>query len=99
MGLVTLDIYFLDGTKIEANSNKFSFVWAKSNKRNLDQLRANVYARLRRKTSCRRRRHLRRTTPDRSTPGQSLRPLPGGLASASREGRGQASERQRGQGF
>ena len=33
MGLVDLNTYFLDGTKIEANANKFSFVWAKSNKR------------------------------------------------------------------
>lgn len=46
MGLVTLDTYFLDGTKIEANANKFSFVWAKSNKHYQEQLRAKVHAHL-----------------------------------------------------
>lgn len=29
-GYVTLENYFLDGTKIEANANKYSWVWAKS---------------------------------------------------------------------
>lgn len=47
MGFITLDTYFLDGTKIEANANKFSFVWAKSNKRYQEQLRAKVHAHLR----------------------------------------------------
>jgi hypothetical protein len=27
---VTLENYFLDGTKIEANANKYKWVWAKS---------------------------------------------------------------------
>ena len=46
MGLVTLDTYFLDGTKVEANANRFTFVWAKSTKRYKDQLRARVHAHL-----------------------------------------------------
>lgn len=46
MGLVTLDTYFLDGTKIEANANKFSFVWAKSNRRYQEQLKTRVHAHL-----------------------------------------------------
>lgn len=46
MGFVTLDTYFLDGTKIEANANKFSFVWAKSNKRYQERLKAKVHAHL-----------------------------------------------------
>ncbi|MFD1708969.1 transposase [Siminovitchia sediminis] len=29
-GHITLESYFLDGTKIEANANKYSFVWKKS---------------------------------------------------------------------
>ena len=29
-GLVKLEDYYLDGTKIEANANKYSFVWKKS---------------------------------------------------------------------
>ena len=29
-GYVTLENYFLDGTKIEANANKYKWVWAKS---------------------------------------------------------------------
>lgn len=28
--LVTLDCLFIDGTKIEANANKYSFVWKKT---------------------------------------------------------------------
>lgn len=32
-GHITLDTYFLDGTKIEANANKFTFVWKKSTDR------------------------------------------------------------------
>ena len=46
MGLVTLDTYFLDGTKVEANANRFTFVWAKSTKRYKEQLRARVHAHL-----------------------------------------------------
>jgi len=30
LGYVSLDNYFLDGTKIEANANKYSFVWKKT---------------------------------------------------------------------
>lgn len=30
MGLVDLEKYFVDGTKIEANANRYSFVWRKS---------------------------------------------------------------------
>ncbi|MGY4111403.1 hypothetical protein [Aeribacillus pallidus] len=29
-GLVKLEDYFLDGTKIEANANQYTFVWRKS---------------------------------------------------------------------
>lgn len=46
MGLVTLDTYFLDGTKVEANANKFSFVRAKSNRRCQESLRKRVHAHL-----------------------------------------------------
>jgi transposase len=46
MGFITLGTYFLDGTKIEANANRFSFVWAKSNRRYQEQLRAKVHAHL-----------------------------------------------------
>ena len=31
--LVTLDNYFIDGTKIEANANKYTFVWKKATER------------------------------------------------------------------
>ena len=46
MGLVTLDTYFLDGTKMEANANRFTFVWAKSTRRYKEQLGARVHAHL-----------------------------------------------------
>lgn len=42
MGLVTLDAYFLDGTKVEANANKYSFTWRKAVERNRGKLRVNV---------------------------------------------------------
>lgn len=45
-GHVTLDTYFLDGTKIEANANKFTFVWKKSTDRYQDALRRKVHAHL-----------------------------------------------------
>ncbi|MBM7680466.1 transposase [Pullulanibacillus pueri] len=32
-GLVTLEEYFLDGTKVEANANKYTFVWKKATER------------------------------------------------------------------
>ncbi len=45
-GYITLDTYFLDGTKIEANANKFSFVWKKSTDKYQTALRTKVYAHL-----------------------------------------------------
>ncbi|WP_296061877.1 transposase [uncultured Ellagibacter sp.] len=45
-GHITLDTYFLDGTKIEADANKFTFVWKKSTDRYQDALRRKVRARL-----------------------------------------------------
>ena len=38
-GYVKLENYFLDGTKIEANASKYSWVWGKSTKRYKEQLR------------------------------------------------------------
>jgi len=33
MGYVDLERYFVDGTKLEANANRYSFVWRKSTKK------------------------------------------------------------------
>lgn len=41
-GYITLDTYFLDGTKIEANANKYSFVWKKATDRYKDRLQQKV---------------------------------------------------------
>lgn len=41
-GYVKLENYFLDGTKIEANANKYSFVWAKSTKKNKIKLQDKI---------------------------------------------------------
>jgi transposase len=38
---ISLENYFLDGTKIEANANKYSWVWGKSTKRYKEMLREN----------------------------------------------------------
>ena len=45
-GYISLDAYFLDGTKIEAASNKYTFVWKKSTDRYQQALRAKVHAHL-----------------------------------------------------
>lgn len=41
-GYIKLEHYFLDGTKIEANANRYSFVWAKSTNRYKEQLQKKV---------------------------------------------------------
>ncbi|AZR72140.1 transposase [Anoxybacter fermentans] len=41
-GYVKLENYFLDGTKIEANANKYSFVWRKATKKYKARLRAKI---------------------------------------------------------
>lgn len=45
-GHITLDTYFLDGTKMEANANRYSFVWKKKVDNYRDALRARVRAHL-----------------------------------------------------
>jgi transposase len=41
-GYVKLENYFVDGTKVEANASKYSFVWAKNTKRYTEQVQAKV---------------------------------------------------------
>src|SRR5690606_568860 len=41
-GYVKLENYFLDGTKIEANANKYSWVWGKSTKKYHQKLQENI---------------------------------------------------------
>jgi len=41
-GYITLDTYFLDGTKIEAAANKYSFVWKKATENYRNKLRQKV---------------------------------------------------------
>jgi len=41
-GYVTLENYFLDGTKIEANSNKYKWVWAKSTAKYKERLQEKI---------------------------------------------------------
>jgi transposase len=43
-GYIQLENYFVDGTKIEANANKYSFVWAKNTQRYKEQVQAKVSA-------------------------------------------------------
>ena len=43
-GFVSLDTYFLDGTKLEANASKYSFTWKKSIEKNREKLRARIGA-------------------------------------------------------
>jgi transposase len=44
LGLVDFEQYFVDGTKMEANANKYSFVWKKSTEKNKAKLQDNVKA-------------------------------------------------------
>ena len=41
-GFVSLATVFIDGTKIEANANRYSFVWKKSTEKKLTKLRAQM---------------------------------------------------------
>jgi transposase len=41
-GYIQLENYFLDGTKVEANANKYSFVWAKNTARYKEQVQEKV---------------------------------------------------------
>ena len=41
-GYVTLENYFLDGTKIEANANKYKWVWAKSTAKYKERLQERI---------------------------------------------------------
>lgn len=41
-GYVKLENYFLDGTKIEANANRYSYVWAKSTRNYKNKLQENI---------------------------------------------------------
>jgi transposase len=43
---ITMENYFLDGTKIEANTNKYTFVWKKSTERYKEKLQENIRATL-----------------------------------------------------
>ena len=41
-GYIQLEHYFVDGTKVEANASKYSFVWAKNTARYKEQVQAKV---------------------------------------------------------
>ena len=41
-GYIDLERYFVDGTKIEANANRYSFVWRKSSEKNKAKLQEKV---------------------------------------------------------
>ena len=41
-GFIKFENYFLDGTKIEANANKYSFVWGKATRKYKDKLQVKI---------------------------------------------------------
>ena len=43
-GEISFEHLFVDGTKIEANANKYTFVWEKAVRKNAEKLRANIDA-------------------------------------------------------
>jgi transposase len=42
MGYVSLDVQYIDGTKIESKSNKYTFVWRKSVEKNKEKLEGKI---------------------------------------------------------
>ena len=42
--IISLDVQYVDGTKIEANANKYTFVWKKSTQTNREKLDRKVKA-------------------------------------------------------
>lgn len=45
-GLLSLESAFIDGTKIEANANKYSFVWKKGTAKKMEKLLSKIHAEL-----------------------------------------------------
>jgi len=43
-GFITLDVEYIDGTKIESKANKYTFVWRKSVEKNRDKLMKKISA-------------------------------------------------------
>ena len=43
-GFITLDVEYIDGTKIESKANKYTFVWRKTTKKNRARLMAKIKA-------------------------------------------------------
>ena len=41
-GLLSFENVFIDGTKMEANANRYSFVWRKTTKKNYEKLQAKM---------------------------------------------------------
>lgn len=42
LGKIKFNNIFIDGTKIEANANRYTFVWAKTIEKNLQKLNAKI---------------------------------------------------------
>lgn len=42
MGQISLDVQYIDGTKIESVANKYTFVWRKSTETNKKKLEAKI---------------------------------------------------------
>ena len=42
-GLLSMDAVFIDGTKIEANANKYSFVWRKGTEKKVEKIQAKIH--------------------------------------------------------
>ena len=43
-GFITLDVEYIDGTKIESKANKYTFVWRKTTEKNRARLMAKIKA-------------------------------------------------------
>lgn len=42
-GFISLDVEYIDGTKIEAKANKYTFVWRKTSGKNRAKLQEKIY--------------------------------------------------------
>jgi hypothetical protein len=45
-GVLSMDAVFIDGTKIEANANKYSFVWRKGTEKKVEKVQAKIQEKL-----------------------------------------------------
>ena len=101
-GLVTLDVEYIDGTKIESKANRYTFVWRKSTERNRAKLISKIKALLQQIDEAIAQENAERENGQCFTPADLMniaeelnRSLEKGRAPETKEQKGQRKERKR----